>query len=425
MKIVIANKRYFESTGPERYLFKITERLEKDRHQVFPFAVRRKWNKDTPYSKYFISPPGSEDTLYYKDYKDKLNFFRKLRILANTIYSFEARKKMGELIDDYDIDLVYLLGIVTEISPSVIDAAKKRRIPVVMRLSDFFLFCPEYTFDRFTAMGERIFCRECEVYGYKRALKYKCLQGSLAVTGARVLSMYIQKWLKIYDKVDAFIAPSLCMREALLKAGYSKEKVFHAPSFSDSTKMEPCYENDGYILYFGRVDMDKGIINLIKAYETGKFNVPLYIAGSSSDGEDKRLMQYVQKNKIANVTFLGFKKPPELIPLIQYAMFTVVPSICPDNGPMSVLEAMACGKPVIGSDIGGISEQITPECGFLVPPNNPEALSIAIDSLLSNPQKIVDMGKKGRERLEMEYSIEKHYSVLMPVFERLINRQSR
>lgn len=422
MRIVLANRRYFESTGPGRYLFKITERLEKDGHQVLPFSISWKWNKNTPYAKYFISPPASEDTLYYKDYKDKLNFFQKLRVLANTIYSFEARKKMGELIDDYDIDLVYLLGIVTGISPSVIDAAKKYRIPVVMRLSDFFLFCPEYTFDRFNAKGERICCRECEVYGYKRALKYKCLQGSLAVTGARVLSMYIQKWLKIYDKVDAFIAPSLCMCEALLKAGYSQEKIYHVPSFFDSQTVEPCYENDGYILYFGRVDIDKGVIHLIKAYEIGRFKEPLLIVGESSDGEDKRLMQYVQEKKIANINFVGFKQLQELIPLIQRAVFTVVPSVWPDNSPMTVLESMACGNPVIGSDLGGISEQITPESGLLVPPNDPAALASSIDSLLSNPQKIADMGKKGRQRVEMEYSIEKHYSVLMTVFRKLINR---
>lgn len=420
MKIVIANKRYFESTGPERYLFKIKEQLEKNGHQVFPFTVRRKCNKETPYSGYFMSPLAGEDVMYYKDYKDRLGFFHKLRIVARTIYSFEAKKKIGELIDDYDIDLVYLLGIVVEISPSVIDAAQKRGIPVVMRLSDFFLFCAEYTFDRFNETGERITCRECEKYGYKRALKYKCLQDSLAVTGTRVLSMYIHKWLKIYEKVDAFIAPSLCMRDAMLNAGYPKEKVYHIPSFFDSGAVEPCYENDGYILYFGRVDKDKGVINLIKAYEIGKFKVPLFIAGNSSDGEDRRLMEYVRERKIANISFMGFKKLNELIPVIQRAMFTVVPSVWPDNSPMTVLESMACGKPVIGSNLGGISEQIIPESGVLVPPCDPAALASAIDFLLSNPHNIVDMGKKGRQRVEREYSIERHYSQLMTVFNRLL-----
>jgi glycosyltransferase involved in cell wall biosynthesis len=418
MNIVIVNRRYFESTGPERYLFAIKERLEKDGHLVAPFSVRLKWNKKNPYMSYFVSPPADEETLYFKDYKDKLNFFQKFRVLANSVYSLEAKRKLGRLIDDHNIDLVYLLGIATSISPSVIDAAKKRRIPVVMRTSDFFMFCAVNIFSR-----DGSICRECETYGYKRALKYRCLKNSLTVTGVKVLSMYIHKWLKIYDKVDAFIAPSLCMRDAFLKAGYPEEKIHHIPSFFNCHAVEPCYENDGYILYFGRVDRDKGIINLIKAYEIGKFNVPLLIAGGSSDGEDKRLMQYVQEKRITNVNFVGFKKLQELIPLIQRAMFTVVPSLCLDNSPMSVLESMACGKPVIGSNLGGIAEEITPQSGILIPPNDPIALASAINSLLSSPQKIVDMGKEARKRVEEEYSLETHYTRLLGVFKRLINKK--
>lgn len=118
-------------------------------------------------------------------------------------------------------------------------------------------------------------------------------------------------------------------------------------------------------------------------------------------------------------------KKNELIPFIQRSIFTVVPSVWPDNSPMTVLESMACGKPVIGSDLGGISEQITPECGLLVPPNNPSALAEAIDSLLSTPQKIVEMGKRGRQRVEQEYSILNHYSRLSAIFNSLVSSKSR
>ncbi|MBI4847209.1 MAG: glycosyltransferase family 4 protein [Nitrospirae bacterium] len=415
MKIVIVNRRYFESTGPERYFFGITERLEKDAHQVIPFAVRFKMNKKTPYERYFVSPIADEETLYYRDYKDKLNFIQKLRVASNAIYSFEAKKKIGQLIDDHGVDLVFLVGIANSISPSVIHAAKKRNIPVVMRVSDFFMFCAENTFLR-----DRKVCRECEIYGYTRAFKYKCLHNSLSVVGVRVLSMYIHRWLKVYDKVDAFITPSLCMREAFLKAGFPEEKLFHIPNFINVDNLAPKYENAGYMLYFGRIDMDKGVINLIKAYEKGGFHVPLLIAGASSDGEDKRLMEYVMENGIKNITFLGFKGRDELVPLIRDAMFTVVPSIVLDNNPQSVVESMACGKPVIGSDIGGISEQITSESGVLVPPGDIDAIREAIALLLSNPQKVIDMGRQARKRVEKEYSLENHYNKLISIFERLV-----
>lgn len=416
MKIVIANRRYFESTGPERYLFGIKERFEQDGHEVLPFSVRYSMNRETPYAKYFVSPPGDEETLYFKDYNKKLSLTAKLGILANSIYSIEARRNLGKLLDDHGADLVYLLGIATSISPSVIDAAKSRGIPVILRASDFFIFCAEYTF-----MRNRATCRECETSGHIRALRYRCLQDSLSVTGARVLALYIHQWLGIYKKLDGVIAPSLCMREAFLKAGFPGEKVHHIPSFFNAPSVQPCYENDGYIIYFGRIDMDKGVENLIRAYEIGGFRAPLYIVGNSSDGEDIRLMDYVREKKILNISFLGFREKKELLPLVQRAMFSVVPSVWPDNSPNSVLEAMACGKPVIGSDTGGISEQITPECGILVPPCDPKALALAIDSLLSDPEKVISMGKNGRHRVEHEYTIENHYNMLLSVFKKLVN----
>ena len=84
MNIVIANRRYFESTGPERYLFQITERLEKDRHHVFPFSVKWKMNKKSSYDSYFVSPPFDEESLYLKDFVDKMSLFQ-------SIWSFKEK----------------------------------------------------------------------------------------------------------------------------------------------------------------------------------------------------------------------------------------------------------------------------------------------------------------------------------------------
>lgn len=415
MKIVIANRRYFESGGPERYFLQIIEQLQKGGHDAIPFSVRRKWNLKTPYDRYFVSPPAGEDALYYRDYN--VGFIKKVRILLNAVYSFEARRNMDRLIREQGVDLLYLLGIVNDISSSVIDAAKKNSIPVVLRASDFNIFCPQYLF-----MRNARTCTECEDYGYKRALKYRCLKDSLAVTGVRVLSMYMHRLMRVYSRVDAFVAPSVYMRDTFIKAGFPEEKVHHIQSFFNADDVEPCYENDGYILYFGRVDANKGVINLIKAYEMGGFSVPLHIVGASADGEDERLMAYVRERNISNVKFISFKNRNELVPIIQRSIFAVVPSVWPDNSPMTVLEAMSCGKPVIGSDLGGISEQITPECGILVPPYDPAPIAKAMERLLSGPELVVSMGMEGHKRVKNHYSIKSHYDKLLSLFSGLLDK---
>ena len=408
MRIVIANRRYFESSGPERYLFSIKQMLEAHGHKVYPFSVKRKDNYECETSGYFVNPPAGEDVLFYKDYK--VSKLQALKIFRNAIYSGEAYKKMRKLLIDKQIDVLYLLGIVNDISPSVIDAAYSLKIPVVMRISDYYLLCPEYRFLR----DEKI-CQEC-FSGYYYALKYKCVQGHFAPTFTRVLSMYIHKWLKIYDKVNYFITPSECMRQNMIQGGFDGEKIKFIPSFFELKGQQVCFENKGYILYFGRISRDKGVHVLLEAINRGRISVPVVIAGESTDETLGELKDYVSKYDLQNVVFVGFKKGNELEELIKGAIFTVVPSVWLDNSPMTVLESMAYGKPVIGSNIGGIAEQIADECGLKFEVGNAEELAHEIKDLLSNPERIINMGKKGRERIETCYSPGKHYESLTNIF---------
>lgn len=408
MNIAIANRRYFESTGPERYLFGIKKMLEDDGNFVFPFSVKRKGNYECMGSEYFVNPPSGEDVLFYKDYT--VTKRQALKIFCNAIYSFEAKGKMHRLLEEKKINLLYLLSIVNDISPSIIDAAYSMKIPVIMRISDYYLLCPEY---RFLRDGK--ICQEC-FQGLYHALRYKCVQGDFAPTFTRVISMYIHKWLNIYDKVSYFITPSDCMKQNMIRGGFPEGKVIFIPSFFDVSDKEPCYENKGYILFFGRISKDKGVLILLEAINKGKIDIPVFIAGESPDSTLNELKDYVLKNNLKNIHFVGFKKGKDLEETIKGALFTIVPSIWLDNSPMSVMESMAYGKPVIGTDIGGISEQITEECGMKFSLGNSEELAFKIKHMLSNPLKITEMGMKARERVEKVYAPEIHYESLTKVF---------
>ena len=416
MKIAIVNRRYFKSSGPESYLFAIKQMLEDNGNQVYPFSVKRKGNYECISSEYFVNPPAGEDVLFYKDYN--VNKLQALKIFCNAIYSFEAHRKASKLFKEKQIDLLYLLGIVNDISPSVISAAYSMNIPVVMRISDYYLLCPEY---RFLRDGK--ICQDC-FDGYYHALKYKCVQGRFAPTLTRVLSMYVHKWIRIYDKVSYFITPSECMRQNMIQGGFPEERIKFIPSFIDITDKDPCYENKGYILYIGRISTDKGVMILLEAISKGKINTPVLIIGESTDDTLGKLKDYALKHELKNVDFVGFKKGKELEALIKGAIFTVVPSIWLDNSPMSVLESMAFGKPVIGSDVGGISEQITDECGMKFSVGDASALAYKMKELLSLPERIIiEMGKKGRKRVETYYSPGRHYKALLEIFVHVLQKR--
>jgi len=233
--------------------------------------------------------------------------------------------------------------------------------------------------------------------------------------------MYAHKWLRIYDNVDLFITPSAFMREMMSRAGYDAEKIIHLPSFYPgqvSTDGEPT--EDDYILYFGRLAPEKGIDTLIRAMARVDGGARLVIAGADVDGTQARLEHLAGDLELDNVKFAGRLDRAALDEMIEHCLFAVVPSRCYDNCPMATLESFAHGKPVIGSNIGGIPEQIADDCGLLFEPDNVDDLAGQIQLLVNNPDLRRQMGQAAAERVAMHYSPDIHCDRLLGLLEDVI-----
>lgn len=423
INILLVNYRYFISGGPERYMFGLIRLLESKGHKVVPFSINYARNIPTEYSKYFLPPPIDEDSVYFKDYR--FSPTKVLKLLSRVFYSFEARQKIRKIIKEEKIDIAYILHHINTMSPSIIDGCKDMKIPVVLRVSDFYLLCPGYLFLR-----NREVCEKC-LKGYYQALKWRCNQRSFGVTFVRVLSMYLHKILGIYEKVDAFITPSRFLRAKMIDAGFDGSKIYHLPTpveIEDKIPTEPTEKNSDYVLYFGRISKEKGVEYLIKAFETLRFRpeamkLKLKIVGNSNDCEDIKLKRYVEEKKLSNIEFLGFKKAQELNYLIKNSLFVVVPSICYENMPITVLEAFAHGKPVVGSQIGSIPEIVKDGVnGLLFEPKNTENLVEKILFLVQNTDKVSQMGNNARRFVEEEFNPDKHYESLITIFNQVMGK---
>jgi glycosyltransferase involved in cell wall biosynthesis len=412
MNILIANNRFFVSGGPERYLFRIKEMLEGRGHRVIVFSNRFKQNHPSPYEKFFMPPPVQEDAVFYREFK--LTPFKAAKLVGRATYSIEAKRRTEQLIHLEKPHVAYLLAIANYISPSIIDACHNNHIPVVMRLSDFNMLCPAYNFFR----NEQV-CRECLTIGLHRAVHHRCLQNSRLVSLARVISMSYHRLIRIYDKVDAFIAPSEYLKTVMVEAGFPAEKFIHLPSFAEIPEVLPQTGRGRYILYVGRLSPEKGVEVLIRGF--GKIHrkypdIRLIIAGASSL-EGKRLEALVQELQIERVEFIGFVENQRLAEIYSGADFTVVPSVCFENTPMSVYESHSYAKAVISSRLGSLPEQIIDGVnGLLFKPGDPTDLGEKISYLLDNPDLAINMGWQARERLASELSPEIHLERLLALF---------
>lgn len=156
------------------------------------------------------------------------------------------------------------------------------------------------------------------------------------------------------------------------------------------------YENGNdknYGLFVGSFVKQKGIEILIESVKDLDFEFILI-----GDGElFKNFSDKINNEGIENIKLLGKKNQNETAEYIRNCSFLVLPSISEGLG-MVLLEAMACGKPVIGTKVGGIPELIKDEYnGFLVPPNNPDELRKKIEILINNNELRKKIGKNGKE----------------------------
>ncbi len=409
MKILIVNYRYFISGGPEKYMFNITKKFEEEGHEVIPFSIRSNKNLETKYDKYFVNPIGNKDSVYYDDVKKTPKTI--LQMLSRSIYSFEVKKAIKEIIKDVNPDIVYIIHFVNKLSPSVIKGAKEMNKPVVLRLSDYFLLCPKFDF-----LYDGKICEDCLAKGYKSCIKKKCVKGSMFASLIRVFSMKIHNLIKIYDKLDAIVSPTQYLKSKLEKNGFSKPEIYNIPTFTNKKIEAEKIEVGSYGLYFGRITPEKGVEYIIKAYEKLGERYTLKIVGDDTTEEAQRLKEYIKDKKISNIEFLGFKLGEELEQIISKSRFVLVPSIWYENLPNTILESFAYGKPVIATQIGSLTETIEDgKNGFLFELGN-------IDKIVENILKMDDeelvlkLGKNNLMAIEEKYSVEKHYSKLIELF---------
>jgi len=407
MKILIINSRYFLSAGPEKYMFGLIEILKKHGHTVIPFSVKNSHNVKTPYEKYFAEPIGGGDQVYFEEY-NLLNPKTLTQMFGREFYSYHVKNRLKKLIADTKPDIAYLLHHYNKLSPSVIDACIESNLPIVMRLSDFFLVCPEGHMLR-----NNVPCEDCIHKSLFSAVKYKCVKDSYLVSSLKSSALSIHRRSGIYDRVNHVVSPS---NFTISKVQYVlRKKIINIPTFVyTNRKYNP--KLGKYALFVGRVEPEKGLMWAIKAFEKTKY--PLKIVGNSHSGYDVELKKYVKDNKLDNIEFVGPKFGKELDEYYAGSRFVIMPNLWYENMPNVALEAMSHSKPIITSDLGSMKEIITEGYnGFLIKPNDVSAFRNKCILLFKDDKLCGKIGKNSFDEVRSKYDPEIHYKKLIKLFE--------
>ncbi|MGD9494952.1 MAG: glycosyltransferase family 4 protein [Armatimonadota bacterium] len=414
MRIILAHKYFFRGGGTATYLFALREQLHALGHETIPFTVAFERTEVDEYSEFYVSPPAGASQDHLKDIT--MTPWTALKLLARSTWSVEAYYKARALVEATEPDVAYVHNLYTYMSPSPIAAFKDMGVPVVMRVSDYNMVCPGLK-----VLREGKPCFDCIGYGPMRALRHRCHKQSLTATAARVAGMALHESMRVYDLVDHFITPSRFMADVLFEAGYGRSRITHIPSFYPAAPATRTGEaKDPYILYFGRIAPEKGLEDLLQAHAQMTDPPRLVLAGADSLDYARSLRDLAARLRPQLVEFAGFQEPNALSDLIAGSLFTVVPSVWPDNCPMSILESFAHGKPVLAARVGGIPEQVTDDCGLLFEPGDTGGLASAMRQLSEDCALRERLGDGARRRLREVYSPDAHVRSLVACLSKLV-----
>ena len=404
MRILLVNKFHWLKGGSETYYFGLGKMLKKNGHEVAYFSMKDKNNIKTGDKEYFVEA-------------SDMNSKRITKALS-IIYNRKNRKKMEEALNDFKPDIVHLNNFQRQLSASIIYPIKKRNIPIVLTMHDAQAMCPAITMmDK-----DGNICDKCVNGKYLNCIKHKCIKNSKlkSILGAIEGKYYRIK--KIYNnRIDYIITPSNFIRNKLISDGIEKNKIVTIHNYVELHNHHLKRTNNNYIFFFGRLSKEKGVINLINAFiKLSGGN--LYIAG---DGPERNnLEKIIKENKLEKrVKLLGYLDSSKVIDFITNCKFVVVPSICSENCPYSVLETMMVGKPIVGSNVGGIPELIiNNKNGFIFDSYSIDDLYKKMKILLENPKIVDDFSKYSQKLAKENYTETVYYKKIFDIYNKAVKK---
>lgn len=232
----------------------------------------------------------------------------------------------------------------------------------------------------------------------------------------------IHRMEREYELCDKIIVPSTVARRSFEQFGYSNKAIVVWPGVDNllfSPLVEPRRPPLFRVCYVGRVELAKGVTYLLQAWKRlGLLRAELLLVGEIKPEMGSLLRSYSS----ADVRLVGVLPPEEVVGRYQESSVFVFPSVNEGFG-LVVLEAMACGLPVIASDETGAADCVTEgKEGFVVPARNVDALAEAILWCYRHQDEAIAMGRAARTKVEQQFTLSLYEARQLACYRSLANK---
>jgi glycosyltransferase involved in cell wall biosynthesis len=393
VKIILVHCHY-QQTGGEDVVLELERRLlENAGHQIVVF---RRSNREVN------SYPG----------------VKRLVLIQKAVWNDDARKEFADLLRAEKPDLVHVHNTWVMISPSIYAACREAGVPVVKTLHNYQLLCPAGTFFR-----DGTICEECMEHTLWRSVRYKCYRNSRSDTAAAALMLAVHRARGTWERdVTSYIVLTEFARKKFLQGGLPAEKMFIKPNFVSPDPLPRVGDGgqasagDGsYAIFAGRLSPEKRVSTLLDAWTRLRSRVPLVIVGGGTQRAE--LEAEAIKGNLDTVKFRGLLAHDQTMAAIKGARFLVFSSEWYETFGLTMIEAFACGVPVICSRMGAMEEIVDEgRTGLYFTAGNPEDLAEKVEWAWNHPERMRQMGEEARREYESKYTAEKNYPRLMEIY---------
>jgi glycosyltransferase involved in cell wall biosynthesis len=338
----------------------------------------------------------------------------KLRLLTagfGTAWSLRGYAAMREAIAGFSPDIVHVHNTFPLLSPSVFWAAHRAGVPVVQTLHNYRLTCANALLLRDDQP-----CQKCVGQFPWAGLRYRCFGSSYGRTAAVTSSNLLHRWLGTFqNKIHAYIALTEFSREVMTRAGLPPERIHVKPNFSPDPA-RPEQPRLKRVVFAGIIARFKGVHVLLDAWtRLAPADYQLMLFG---DGPDRMELERLYASR-RNVVWCGRQPRDQVIEQIAGSRWLVLPSLVYENFPMTVLEALSVGTPVVVPNHGAFTRMVTDQQeGLMFSPGSAESLAAAFSFGLESPESSwARWSANARNKFVREFTERSNYPQLLAIYQ--------
>ena len=352
---------------------------------------------------------GQQVSRYVED-NSEIGYANRPAVAIGTIWSRRAASRLRRLLHEVKPDLVHFHNTFPLISPAAYVTCRRAGVPVVQTLHNYRLICP----------GALLFrdghpCEDClpRVGAAWPGVLHACYRNSRPQTAVVAAMLAVHRLRQTWTRdVSIYIALTDFARGKFIAGGLPAAKIVVKPNFvAPDPGMEPAEK--GYFLFVGRLSPEKGVETLLRAWTRETIRVPLRIVGSGP------LEAQVRAAAAGSpfISYLGQLERAAVFQQMRSAHALVFPSEWYEALPVTLLEAFACGLPVIAADRGAAGEIVRQgQTGLLFPAGDDQALEALVSWAGHNPGALRSMGLAARQEYEAKYSADSNYDQLLRIY---------